>query len=80
MLSLRAATRSTLASSTLSSARLSTAAAAARTRPHTLVPALRSFSATRTAFIENTRTRADGGPVEIPHHGVGVDKLTSMHL
>jgi hypothetical protein len=44
------------------------------------VPALRSFSATRTAFIENTRTRADGGPVEIPHHGVGVDKLTSMHL
>lgn len=40
----------------------------------------RAVSTTRASFIENTLTRADGGPGDIPHHGVDVDKVTRMDV
>lgn len=70
MMSLRAATRSLASTRGLNTA--------ARIPASTI--GLRPFSSSRAALIENTRTRADGGPDDIPHHGVNVDKQTSMHL
>ncbi|KAL7424040.1 hypothetical protein Q5752_001625 [Cryptotrichosporon argae] len=62
-------------------ARLSTAArpAAALPRAQLVVPAAwRGLSTTARAALESSRVVGDGGPDEIAHHGINVDKATSM--